>query len=245
MPINFNQEIDEKVKALSSLNDGDRNKFFLLNDIIQLKNLSGNSALIATTYSDIKEYFSLYIKYLDKEKFNYDRVNLPKLFELIENLPPEQRIELLRYLKDSLKKSEISFSDKDLIREIRINEIKYLSKNISPKNIFPLILKCTSFNLVTLLIGLFLFIVIECIILLPSPFENIGLFKIEYDTISQVFVINHFLNIIGGAIELTDNFKITPLNEFGFVLLFVGKLFFIVIVLNYIIKEIKNKVDLK
>jgi len=108
--INYYENIEERIALYKTNGLGIHKKFSLINDIIQLKILSNDQKLIYSTYSDFKEYIKLYVTLLDEEKFDYDIANLPHTIEQINNLPPNQRIELLKYLRKQLSKSQIPYS---------------------------------------------------------------------------------------------------------------------------------------
>jgi len=129
--------------------------------------------------------------------------------------------------------------------EIRKNEILHLKGNLNIKNWFLLIVKYSSLNLIALIISLLMVIIIEGLFLLPSWIDGLTLFKIQYDNYSSVFIINHYLNILGSLIDVTNNFKIIPLNELGFTTLFLGKLFFILVILNFIVREIRKWLEIE
>ena len=95
------------------------------------------------------------------------------------------------------------------------------------------------YNIYTLSISLLIITLIANLILLPAPFDVLAFlnYKIEYLTISDNKVYNHFINITSGLIGVNGRFSITPLDSKSMIILILGKIF----IFSYVVTLIFNK----
>ncbi|MDR2994436.1 MAG: hypothetical protein LBV11_11565 [Bacillus cereus] len=208
-----------------------------------------------TLYLDIKLYITYYVKDIGKNDYGYDVLNIEK-FYIIRLLQPEQQLELYRFTQRSLKKA--NYKTEWIVKEMCLSEKMLLRKNLKNNScscindfkkysidFFKLMRVMSIQNLFSLLISLFIFFVLLSVILLPSPFEATELFLIEYYSFSDYYVVNHFCNVINYSFDIIpDTTEIIPLNWVSLLLFVVAKVFFFVLIMDFIIKNILKRISI-
>ncbi|SIQ84162.1 hypothetical protein [Pontibacter lucknowensis] len=214
------------------------------NSILQIKIHSGDSTLSDEIYVDLKYLIIFYLKSIEEKQHGYDEIDLNKIFFYAKHLPFDQRVKILTFLHRLLAlngfEDETESCAKELINancELFLNDKSIVSK------LRWFYLKTTK-NLVAIILTLTVFYGICYILLLPTDNPQMQLFEVEYLKLSDNFYQNHGANILAGLFQISDEFKIKPLNTFGIIMLVIGKLMFLIIVINILIKEISNKLKL-
>ena len=229
-------------------------RLFCINDIIQLKIHSKDERIKSTLYGDIKKFINYYVHSTINKNYGYDLLNKDIITRNISYLKAEEAANIITYLKEELKDigmhNLIDWCD-DLQNKF---EIKHLYNKIKSSNIFSfmywkcllsLLVNISAYNIVTLLLFLVFIIFMLYMIFLPAPYKFMEIFRINYEPISRDFFINHFLNILSYLLSIDTNFSITPLNPFGMLILVVGKITYLVVLVNFVIKEITKRLLLK
>jgi hypothetical protein len=226
-------------------------KFNKINSICEIKKACPElKNFKRSIYQDIKFYLISYVKSAENKKFGYDELRLELAFELIKSFSPKERISLAKYfqkilkqhyLEDELKKCSLFVNQCEFHHsKVQLKERKEIFSNI-------LILLSSGITYNNITIGLILLIIpiAKILILLPAPFKSWIFYKVEYDNISSVFFINHILNCIGDFFGITKNFKIQYLNWFSFLTAIFGKVFLILVIINFLIKELIRRLSIK
>jgi len=214
----------------------------ILFNLITLKNRNGQKA---DNYKDIKSFVNNYITVIKVADYGYDNFNYDKIETLLKLLTPGEQVTVLQFAISATSR-ELPEHNRDWFIERKHSaEIKYIltKKNaISYPKAFFLF---TGLNITRLFFALILFFLIINILLLPSASNTYSLFKIEYASYSSNFLINHILNVLSLFADLDNNFKIEPLNWWGLILMIVGKISFVLLMVNFIYRKICDKISLK
>lgn len=199
----------------------------------------------SNSYQLIKQYINFNIQAIKKENYGYDEMNYDKFIKLIKPLSYDEKLAILKYLISTFNTNLPDYNLDHYLKEIKIIEInKIFHSNkiiLYPKALILLSGISTSCLIITLLSVY----ILTTIILLPSIDNDISLFKVEYENYHNNFHINHILNILSVFTGLSNNIKISPLNIIGLFLLIIGKLIFMLIIINYVYKKITDKIILK
>ena len=83
---------------------------------------------------------------------------------------------------------------------------------------------------------------ISIVVLLPAPAWSVTMLEVKYHNYHTNFLLNHILNVLSGFIDLTDDYKVEPINKSGFLLCGLGKLAFIGVVTNILVEQIGKRI---
>ncbi|WP_196269669.1 hypothetical protein [Pontibacter sp. 172403-2] len=234
--------------------DGERNnilnaqyfyqKLEAQNAILQIKIHSRDPVLLRDTYVDIKYLISYYIKACEERQFGYDDIDMGKIFSYTGLLSIEERLKALHYLNRLLAVNGFEPEKDACNKALADANISLCTQNITWVNAFKLLYLKMTMNIWTVAFTLLLSYSVYSIVLLPSSEPKFPVFEIEYLNVSKNFYSNHFANTLLGVFQFSDGFKVKPLNIWGVILLVLGKIAFLVIVINILIKEISSKLKL-
>lgn len=229
---------EEKLKECSNPNNG----LNILYNLIILKN-KGNDK--RENYKDFKKFIDYYIEVVKLSDYGYDRLNHNKIEKILSFLNFEEQISALNYAI-SVSARELPEHDKNWFID-RKNKAEV--QNILCKKQFryypkALLLVC-SYSIFRLFLIVISFLLLVFVLLLPAFDPSCAIFKITYENYSDKFVLNHLLNILSHFSDIDNDFKIVPLNWFGLTLLILGKLLFILIIVNFIYRKITDKINIK
>jgi len=197
-------------------------------------------------FRDVKIIFDLYSQTFQLKGFNYNELNENNIKELIKPFNDFQQKELLAFLIDSLIKNgntQHSNNFKNLLIKI---EIKCCLLDIGSgkkiiRNLLLLIQKTSSYNILSLFSCIMIYISFSCIIYSQAPYPWMQLFDVKPVQITESSFLNHIGNVIFYIFDFDSKMEIVPTNFFGvFVMVFL-KCFFILVIVNFIIKETLNK----
>lgn len=224
---------------LSSGSTTIKRKLESINTIIQVKSTSDLDRHYKDLYGDVKKLVVYYIKAIDEKKYEYDFVNQTYLLDILNIFKEKEKIALYDFLIRKLKLNGLDDEVPFFICEKRKNEIVLLYQKL-PKTVFKLFSKVLTYNILSICSTILLSYLAFFVILLPSS-NSIILFKINYNNINSNFWINHFCNCLLAIFGLNSENFIEPLNTMGVFVLVIGKLLFILLILNICIdKFIEN-----
>jgi hypothetical protein len=240
-------EIDSKIDLeLDKINEAQTflEKFEFQNNLIQLKLSTGQVKHKSDIYLDIKHFIHFYIKSLDERRNNYDELQIKKIYDYLKDLSSEEKIKLISYLIRQLK---IHGYDELIERcelDLRKEKFQHYCKKFSVRHLLSIIYLATTYNVLTILISVIGIYIVGVLLLLPAPNWSPELVRIEYHQYTDFFLVNHLLNVGGSILDLSDDFKVVPLNTGGFFLCFLGKLACIILVVNILIKQFEERIKL-
>jgi len=211
-----------------------------INNVINLKLMltDGNDP---TIYGDIKEFLELYVKSTEEKAYGYYELDQKKIFKLVSLVSIEQRINLLNYLNRILKLNAVENNYKWVNKELRRIKLLFFWENRSIKNIIKLIYYLATFNILTLLLTIFILYLFYSILLLPAPYNDFVVFKSVFVNYSNNKILNNFLNTSMSFCNIESTFKINPINFRGVVLELFIKLSLFVLVLGFLTEELKKR----
>lgn len=186
-------------------------------------------------YLDVKHFIFHHLKSFDTEDYGYDIPNNDKVLEAIDALPTREQLAICRYACKLYENCgyEISFLDKKINRlrmEIAWKENQYFSS----------MLRLSALNVWTLLLSYFIFFVVLYVVLLPAPFEWMGIIKVEPHDFGLNPFKNQLLNVL--ALMADENFspEIVPCGLRGMMLVIFGKILFFLLIGNFIVKKLSD-----
>jgi len=229
---------EQKLKECSNPNNG----LNILYNLIILKNKDSNKK---ENYKDFKKFIDFYIEVVKLSDYGYDKLNHNKIEKVLNFLNFEEQISALNYAI-SVSARELPEHDKNWFIE-RKNKAEV--QNILCKKQFryypkALLLVC-SYSIFRLFLIVLCFLLLVFVLLLPASDPSYSIFKITYENYSSNFLVNHLLNILSHFSDIDNNFKIEPMNWFALILLILGKLLFILIIVNFIYRKITDKINIK
>jgi len=231
---------NEESKLLNHVSHSDR--MCILGSIINIKKeLILRDIKNVDIYIDLKKYIKENIHAIDENKFEYDDVRKGFIKEILIGFPDRQKLRIYKYMKKELVAHGFTDSLNWCINEIRGLEhiIAYEDGNYFKWATYKIASSLTS------IIVFLLFVTLLCtLILMPAPIEAFSAYNMEYDNYCDNKIINHFLNVICVLFGSANKGKITPTTPLGVISLLVGKIVLIVIVINFIIKEVERRLDL-
>jgi hypothetical protein len=215
-------------------------KVNLLNNIVQFKLNEIEYQKFNNDLSiDIKRYLNSLVDLAENGARKYDIINDDKIM-FLNDVDFSDKIKYINYFIRILEKSAF----KDDIEELQKIKYKSILKHSwsnfwSCQSVLNILIYFPLYNIYTLSISLLIITLIANLILLPAPFDVLAFlnYKIEYLTISDNKVYNHFINITSGLIGVNGRFSITPLDSKSMIILILGKIF----IFSYVVTLIFNK----
>lgn len=226
---------------IDSINSDNHLKAGLYFSIIQIKKNNPSLCNVGNSiYIDAKRFISIYIRSVEERDLGYDIIDTNKILKCI-NLIGDTHEQLLlaqntyRLLKTSGFDEE-SKKLKKIINSKKTNLIKNQSYYFG--KYLKLLLHLSTYNIFTILSTISFLFLISFIVLLPAPFENWQYFKVIYHTYSDIFIINHFVNVLTNVFGIESNFKIETGSLFGIFSIITIKLFYLIFIVNYLYKKV-------
>lgn len=210
----------------------------ILNSIIERKKFL-NSVPMRSRYVDFKKMLFHYVKSADQKECNYDEINVIQIEKKINEFNPEQALQLYDVFKRELLRSSYSEKVEELRKGIDLTKLKVYSAQKGVKSwIKWLSIRCSyrTRYLVFMLIGTFVFL---NLILLSN--KSISIFKFSTIQISEIHFFNHLGNVMIYILDLNDGVKVEPLNFIGVLFMFLGKVVFMLFIVNFVLKKILDK----
>jgi len=232
--------VDEQARIISSETFGE--KADRTNNVIQLKIGSSIPALKDDIYINVKNFVHYYINSLEEKQFNYDEFDTQKLLSYIRIFGVEQRCSLLHFTIRNLKTVGFEEKVKFFEKELRNCELRKEWKCLSFHNIFKVIYYTTVYNNFSILLAILFCILVKIIVYLPAPFEWMGFYELHYMDLSSSPVLNHIANVLLSIFDVQEHPAfVEPINFGGAVFFVLGKCFFIIIVINILIDQLKSR----
>ncbi len=200
-------------------------------------------------FKDLKIIFELYSETFHLKGYNYNSLSIETVSTIISGFDCFQQRELIQYLIKTLAKKGNEDEAKKWLQELAILEMKCCLESIKKfkrviYHFFKLLYKATSYNLYTLILSILSYLFICYLIFLPAYFDCFQLLEIKRITISSSKFWNEIANILLYLFDFDNKMDIKPYNFFGVLLLVILKVFFVLILVNVLIKELLNKIKL-
>lgn len=201
-------------------------------------------------FKDLKLIFELYSEIFHLRGFNYSKLSNEKLIKLITPFSIPERKELISHLIKVLVKNSNEEEAKNVLQLLNKIEITYYWEKVKNNdklviNFLKLFLKIVSHNIIVLLFFIFLYLFLSTIIFCESIFDFLAVIEVKKIKICECNWLNNFGNLLTYIFDLDEKMEVVPLNFFGVLLLVFQKSFLILILGNYLVKEIFNKIKLQ
>ena len=186
-------------------------------------------------YLDVKHFIMNHLNSFDSEDYGYDIPNNNKVFDAIGALPAKEQLAMCRYASKLYEDCgyETSFLDKkiNLLRmKIACNEHRYLS----------FLLRLSAYNFWTLIGSYLLFLIVVYVVLLPAPYDWMGILQIDPHDFGLGIVKNQLMNVLALVTDGDYAPKIVPCGLRGMALVILGKVLFYLLIGNFIVKKLSD-----
>jgi hypothetical protein len=213
----------------------------ILFNLIRMKERTRMYSYRNTLYLDVKKFVDAYIRSVDTEDYGYDNIILKKIVEAVSVLDIQQQKSVFLLARRLM-----------IVRGYDVEELTYLIEELEHKvkwvegKYGRAVVLWMSHRWWALLATYLGYAILLFLLLLPTPFSYPALFQIEYKTYSNIFLLNHGMNIL---CLMTGNDSISPavipLNVFGVVLYVLGILLYYLILVNFVQRKLSNYITLK
>lgn len=198
-------------------------------------------------FKDMKIIFELYAKIYSFRSYSYNEVSIETFSKLTSSFDCHRNKELYEYLAIKLIQEGNDEKIDEIQKHIRGLEISCLCDNIKNRksityNLLNLLLKLSAYNLWTLLLTCVMYVLLASVIYSPAPYPWMQALELKFTTFNGNNFFNSILNTLAHIFNLDNKMKVTPTNWRGVILLVVGKSFFILVIINYVVKKIMNKI---
>jgi hypothetical protein len=185
-------------------------------------------------YLDIKRFISFYIRSKRVKDFGYEQIGTERLKEYLRCpcLSVEQQISLLTLTENLLNKS--GYDSSWITPIIRKTRLKYAFK----KNKVKYALLLSSWNIWSIFISILFMFFMECIVLLPAPFQWMVICDFEKQQICENETLNHLLNVITLHFDCVSNSASISFTSCGLIVLVVWSLLYMVVGVNFLFKNL-------
>lgn len=228
-------------EKIDLIDDDNYNKASLYYSIIQIKNAQPLTSDIRNSiYLDVKHFIRLYIQSIDNRDLGYDIISIDKIKKAINfcaNTDERYQLSLLAYrLLKTKGFEEESKNSKTFVNETKTRLL--CSRPYSFGKYFRIILHLSTYNLLSIIASILVIVIFSAIIFLPAPYKSWETFKITYHNYSEIFSLNHFVNIISNLFAVENDFKVETNSILGILTLIAIKLFYIIFIVNYLYKKV-------
>ena len=198
-------------------------------------------------FKDMKIIFELYAKIYSFRSYSYNEVSIEIFSKLTSSFDCHRKKELYEYLAIKLIQEGNDEKIDEIQKYIRGLEISCLWDDIKNGksitcNLLNLLLKLSAYNLWTLLLTCVIYVLLASVIYSPAPYPWMQALELKLTTFNGNNFFNRILNTLAHIFNLDNKMKVTPTNWRGVILLVVGKSFFILVIINYVVKKIMNKI---
>ncbi len=226
---------------ISEIDSNNHLKAGLYFSIIQIKKEEPSLRDIGNSiYIDAKKFISIYIRSIEERDLGYDIIDVNKIIKCINIVGDKQeKLLLAQKAYRLLKIGGFDEESKRLRKTVNEKKTSLLrSKPFSLNKCIKLLLHLSTYNIFTIILtSLFLFL-ISFIILLPAPFSSWEVYDITYHKYSEVFIVNHFINILTNIFSIKNKFNVETNSILGVFLIIVIKLLYIIFIANYLYKKV-------
>lgn len=200
-------------------------------------------------FKDMKLILANYVDLYDKRAYKYYDLTPHKVKKMLSSFNFHMKKDLLSFFIKKLVLNGSSDKAKEMIPYLNLVEIQcswfdLIKGKNKRKNIFKLIHKCSAYNLWTLTISIIIILLISILIFSPAPFEFMQVLEVQKKTIVSSVFLNDLCNLMLYVFDTDYKMNIKPLNGFGVLLLISLKTLFIVIIANYLVRELINKLKI-
>lgn len=232
--------VDEQFQIIVGSSFGE--KADRTNNVLQLKIASNSPGLQNDIYINVKNYIHYYIASLEEKQFNYDEFEAEKLMAYIKLFGVEQKCSLIHFTIRQLKNIGFEEKVKFFEKELRVCELVKEWKCLSFHNFFKIIYFATVYNNFSILFAISFCISFKVIVYLPAPFPWMALYKIHYIKVSDSWWLNHIGNVLLSIFDVQEHPSfVEPTSFLGAIFFVLGKCFFIIIVINILIDQLKSR----
>jgi hypothetical protein len=200
-------------------------------------------------FKDMKIILGNYVELYDKRAYRYYDLTVDKIKKMLSFFDSYKQKDLLSYFIKKLVLSGNTEKAKEIIKYLNAVEIKcsyndlLIGKN-KRKSFINIIHKGSAYNLWTLTFSIILILLTSMLILSPAPFEFMEILEIQKKSIVGSTFLNNLSNLLLYLFGIDYKMEIKPINGFGVLLVIALKLLFILIIANYLIKELLDKLKI-
>ncbi len=201
-------------------------------------------------FKDLKLIFELYSEIFHLRGFNYSKLSNQKLLKIIDPYSIPEKRELISHLVKSLVKNGNEEEAKSVMELLSKIEISYNWNNIKNRkdiviSILRLAHKIVSYNLLVLVMFIGIYLFLSTIIFCEAKSDFFAVLEVKKIVVCECNWLNNLGNLFSYIFDLDEKMEVKPLNFWGVLLLVFQKSFLLLVIGNYLIKEIFNKIKLQ
>lgn len=193
-------------------------------------------------YLDIKQFLTNYMMAASKADYGYDDIRLDKILNVakcLDDVKQQKAILCIARRHMLVRGYEVD----DISEEINRMDIKIAYEESKWFKLFSLVL---SSNLWMLLASYLCYVITLSLVLLPAPFEWMGIFSSDMITYCDIGFLNHLANTLMLLCGSDDNMpKMTPNCLAGVVVYCLGVILFYFFFVNFIFKKLEDYLTIK
>ncbi|WP_430408477.1 hypothetical protein [Kordia sp.] len=200
-------------------------------------------------FKDMKIILGDYVEIYDKRAYKYYDLTVSKVKKMLSSFDVYMTRDLLSFFIKKLVLNGNTDKAKEMIKYLNEVEIKCSWSDLikgknKRKNILKLIHRCSAYNLWTLIISITIIILFSILIFSPAHFECMELLEIQKKQIVSSTFFNDLFNLMLYIFDTDYKMGIKPLNGLGVLLIISLKSLFIVIIFNYLVRELMDKLKI-
>lgn len=185
-------------------------------------------------YLDIKKFIYEYLHNKRRKDYGYEEYdyNIIKGYIYCSGFNEEQKLKLLIYTRYIL--SSLSYENEWIESHIKKVRLKIAFK----KHKLKWLLILSSWNSITLLASILILFGVECVLLLPAPFEWMEVCTITPVHYTDCSFFNHVLNVISLHFDCIENSAKVKFSSWGIVGLLFWSFLYIMVCVNFLFKNL-------
>ncbi|MFD2727469.1 hypothetical protein [Hyunsoonleella rubra] len=217
----------------------------LFNDF-QKKSRTVNNYYDFEAFSDMKIILSKYVELYDKRAYNYYNLDVSKVRKMLSGFNNHMKKDLLSFFIKKLVLNGNTEKAREIIKfsnQVEINcslaDLKNGKNRI--KNILNIIHKSSAYNYWTLIISLVLTIFFSLLIFSTAPYQFMEVIEVKKQLITTNKFLNNLCNLVLYIFDNDYKMEVKPISFCGVVLIISLKILFVLIIGNYLVRELLDK----
>ena len=200
-------------------------------------------------FKDMKIIINKYVQLYDNRGYKYYDLSVIKIRKMLSGFDLGQKKDLLSFFIKKLVLSGNTEKAKEMVKYLNEIEIKNSWNRLKcgkekMKNLTTLLHKCSGFNLWTLVSSIFIIMLFSALIFFDAPFECMEVLRVEKKQIVSQIFFNNLFNVLLYIFDTDYKMQVEPLNGLGVLLMILLKALFIVVMGNYLVKELLDKLKI-
>ncbi len=211
-----------------------------LNSIINRKKYLEPTDKNSSSYVDCKKFISHYVLSLKSKEHDYDEINVEQINKIISIYSPEQKLHLIDLFKRELNINGYSDQADQLSHYYEKTRLDVYKNRKGWKSYLIRLSLRFSYKKRYLLYWLLVSFVVLSILLIPN--KTFALITFKKEAIAENSFLNHFSNVVILIFDMDSDVNVKPINFGGVILMVLGKITFLLFIVNFLIRRIFDKI---